>query len=623
MSNFHDIVLEAFKTEDTVLVEDKMIEENLVFPISPFLAFTAFKKKTFDQLRNSKAFKKFSKTKEDLNPKKVKASALIAKEKIKAKAEVGGSKEEYTTYKMTPEQVEVMADIYNKYGPELVKEINHFRENVLAPYQLIKRLIKKNKSLTSTDITGMNKDEFRSSLESGRKKIVRRGEFFEKSQALQNKLRDLEDVIKSLEGEKEKLKTGKDLSPSVLEKVYSEFDVGEKELGGFSLENLKVTYDEILKNYKSLSKYNEGKDTESSPADILSIVQKQKSLREKGSNKDEEGKNFSLALYKYMIRKSIRENFKRETGENIYKKTYIAIIDEMISDAKSRKQDVMAEFVTLRKSIDLNDKENKIWKKLPTTLSDYSGDIEKYYQKYREEDYEAPKYYDRPDELVKAEQEIENEIKRFERKLATIVSAEDLAQLKKYRLINNLITVSELKDPENLFKTQAELSADKAKKQAATPYMDENTYYRRLKELATMEFDTIEEMNNAKTTAKELAQGMRDQGDGDVVQKYADLLRQITTRRSPEARKLVGHNYEFNETLTINDVEDFAKDLIKKRYDSVDQIKQDKMLLDKMIEKYKKEEPEAERNLKEISFVLDQVNRKLAGELGNYLDSEK
>ena len=550
MPNFSDTVISVLKTQK-VLVDDQTIEEGVFFPISPLLAYASFKKRVFTNFKNSKIFKVLNKPKELNNKiKELKGNALIAKEKLRAKSgKNSGSGDDASLYKLTPEQVEVMADIINKYGKELAVEINHFRVNVLAPYQLIKRIIRKNKSLTSTDITGMTKEEFNSSLESGRRKIGRRGEFFNKSQDLQNKLRDLDADVPRLQTEKTKLATGKDLDSGILEKVYASYKVGESNFGGHSLDALKKTHEELTRNYSSLNKYIIDK-TSMSPAEVLDMLQKQRQLREKGldtSIKDKEKKegevkekkgSFAAAFSLYMLRRTIRESFKKTVDSNVYVKTYEKIIDDLIKDIRERRAVISKQFVELRKTIDFNDKENKIWQKHPSAPSEYTSDESHYYQKVKEEDFESPKYYERPEELQAAEREIENEIKRFERKLATIISAEDLARLKKYRLINNIITVSELKDPDELFKTQAELQAMKSMKISHEEHIAEKDYNEKLRDWASKELEDEAELESIKKQARELAQKMRNQGDGDIVEKYHDLLRQILGRKTLEARKI-------------------------------------------------------------------------------------
>ena len=139
--------------------------------------------------------------------------------------------------------------------------------------------------------------------------------------------------------------------------------------------------------------------------------------------------------------------------------------EEVLLDKKAKEsaeKEKLDSLVGSKKSIDFNEKEAKIWKRKPGT-SEASNNIKDYHQAIKEEDFlERYINIERSDELKKAEQEIENEIKRFERKLGKIVSKEDLVKLKKYRLINNLISIRELESPEKLFKSSEEIRASLA-----------------------------------------------------------------------------------------------------------------------------------------------------------------
>ena len=167
------IINESFKVaeDDIFLTEDELLYESIFFKVSPFIAFSAFKQKTFNSLMNSNAFRKIKKGAESANPLNVAADVEITKEKLKSKVGSKGKHKDDTVYKLQPEQKKILGEMYNKYGSDLVIEIQSFRDNVLAPYQLIKRTIKKNRMLTSKEINGMSKEEFLSARESGRKKI--------------------------------------------------------------------------------------------------------------------------------------------------------------------------------------------------------------------------------------------------------------------------------------------------------------------------------------------------------------------------------------------------------------------------------------------------------------------
>ena len=104
------------------------------------------------------------------------------KEKVSAKTEVekaklgitSGDDDNATVYKLTKEQKEYLGKLYNKYGKELIDKIMKFRNEVVAPYQVIKRNVQKSSKLTDAEVFGMSKEEFFRYRESGRRKIERR-----------------------------------------------------------------------------------------------------------------------------------------------------------------------------------------------------------------------------------------------------------------------------------------------------------------------------------------------------------------------------------------------------------------------------------------------------------------
>jgi hypothetical protein len=613
------IITELTHDKDDIILEDEeVVKKGVFFPITPFIAFASFKKKVFDLFNKKKKFKKLSsarKVREALI--NVKAQGMIAKEKARAVLGMSsGTKETATVYKFTQEQMDIMTEIYSKYGKDLVNEINYFRVNVLAPYQLIKRIVKKYKSLTSTDVTGMNKDEFRSNLESGRKKIMKAESFFEKSKELENKMRDLEEATKGLESEKDKITTGKGLSSSLLEKMYSQFKVGEKDFGSYSLDVLKSAYEEYVKNLKLLKSYNKVQNKNLTPEDILELVKRQHQIREKGTEAAKEQEvmsglpnmSFSMAFGKYMLRRTISSDLKRQTGNELYKKTYRAIVDDMIKSSKSRKEAMMKMYVSMKRGIELNPIEKKIWIKKPGVTAQFPK-IEDYVQQIKEEDFKEPIYYERPEELKKAEQEIENEIKRFERKLATIVAPEDLAKLKKYRLINNLITVSELKDPSSLFRTAEELRELQNLKIAKQHFVDEDEFLAKIKEVTTTPYEDKNALDVAKTALRALAQTLRRQNDQNIIEKNAEAFRVALTRKNLEGK--AEPKEEPKEVITIENVKQILNKIISREYESKEEVETDETHLNNTMEEFKKQDEEAISKLQEIEEDIKKAKKKL------------
>lgn len=631
------------------------------FMTTPFIAFSAFKRGAFKSLNNSNLFSTIRKVKEGKPIDTLKAGALVKKEQIKHAAGMkSGKGEDATVYKLTPEQIKVMGEIYKKHGQKIIDEIYTFRKNVLAPYQIIKRLVKKNKSLTFKEVHGLTYDEYKSALESGRKKILKRGDFFDRAGEKYSKIDEYEQTISNLEAAKKSFGQGDSaVSNSMLNKVYEKFNLGDDEMFGFSPEELKIISDEIASNFSKLRYYMSHPETKIPPEDIVTLISNNVGLKSgdasnervaellKSLNKENIKKGeLSLALAKYMLRKEIRDKIK-SSDPNIYKAYYSELIDEMIKKIKDRKKNVAGSAASDKMAIEFNDKEEKVWGKLPSSGgADFTGKLENYYQKITDEDFKGVQHFQKPAEVETAQRAIENEIKRFERKLVKIIGEDDVNKLKRYRLINNLITVKELKDPGSLFKSEEDLNReeetyqdqgeedtgeDQAEEEQADDgedeegsskegYISDDEFFRRIREYATMEYDTMAELNNAKKQVDALVLKMKKQGSDEIVKKHQNILMQIRRRRTTEPTDIKGDLATHGDIVTVNDVEQFARNMLKKKYSSIDEIKQDKIIFDKMVDKYKEDEPDAERNLKEIQFVLDQVERKLEGQLGQYLE---
>jgi len=625
---FNDIVLDVFKTgEKPIKIEEGILLTN------PFLAMSVFKDKILKKLRGKPKKEKGA----GVRRKKGKSGGLLAKEKAKAKlGVVSGKGEGATVYKLTPEQKKVFKEIYAKYGNDIVKSIKKFRSDILAPAALINRIIKKSSRIGSKDITGMTRDQFNSALESGRKKIQARGEgYWESSKELRKKLNDINDSVKALSKVKSDFVNGRKPDQNVLTKVYNKFDVSGKDFGNYATEDLRRMYNAIIRNHKEKIELLKKMKTKS-PSEKLS--DKSRELRMVGKElwtgkpldltkqeRDEfygpKGVKFNIALGKYFFRREILDKLKPGQS-NIFRKTYLSIVDEMKKNAEKRRKNHMEKLIASRKAVEFNRIEKKIWEKLPTVKT-FSNKLEDYYQKIKEEDFlEKSINIKRSPKLIAAKQSINNEIKRFERKLGQIVTAEDLAKLKKYRLINNLISVGELEEPSKLFKSSGEIESDIEREYEEEPpedkeeYISRDSFIRRIKEIATIEFDTYRELTNAKKEAKELVRIMKEQGDEDAVKEHKDILKQIEMRRTTEAKKMVGHRFERETIIDIDDVEAYAKKILNTKYKSYDMAKQAYEHLQTMVSDYKERDPEdAKKNLGDIETLLDKVKFHMTREL--------
>jgi len=618
-----DLILDIFEEKPLVL------EEGAV-PITPFVAYAAFKRQALNALRRNKAIKTVKAVAEA--PKKVKAKAEIGIEKARAAV---GAQSGTTVYKLTNEQMKAMGEIYGKYGKELAKEIITFRRNVLAPYQLIKRKISGSSRVSSKDVTGLSKEEYRSALESGRKEIQSRGpDFFKSSQKSQDDLGGLARHVSDLQKMKKDFKDGNaKIDYNIANRVFREFKVGDDDLEGYSREELKQVYNDIMRNYRALVKVaDEAKMGRVEFQKTKALVKKSKELwkgRTIDLTKAEKDKfykkgNFDVALGKYFFSKDIIRQLTKPGVFNIFKSTYSSIIDEMIKKSNQRREGSLQKLISLRKGAQLTDKEKKIWGKLPSIKS-FSGNMEDYFQKVKEGDFlEKPVTIKRGPELVDAERKIENEIRRFERRLKNIIDESDYKTLKRMRLIGNLISISELRDPKTLFKSADELekvtttsssadeTAEKSDEKKKDGYLSPEQFVRRIKEIATIEYDKVAELEAAKKNAKEMVATMRKQGDDEIVDDQADIIRKIKTRRTTKAKKLSGHALDAVAKIEVTDIENLAKEILGKDYNTLDRLKLDKQRLQSMVVKYKKIVPDAEEELKDIAFLFSRIDRKIA-----------
>jgi nucleoside-triphosphatase THEP1 len=623
---FEEVVYKHLKTpKSRIIVKNEKILEEAYLPLTPFIAYTSLKKAVFNSLRKNK----FVDMAKEIGkfPVKVKARAASEVEKIRAGL---GISSDGTVYKLTQKQIDVMSDIYDKYGKELVDEILEFRRKILAPYQVIKRTIKKSGRISSKDITGLSREEFKSVLESGRKKILARGkEYFEKSQELQDKVADINSQFEDLRKAKSEFnKENPNINYNIVNKIYKEYDLSGERYEGYSREELSKVYNEIIKNYKSLVKTaDEEKLSSIGWEKAKKIIQRNRDLW-KGktidltkTEKDElySRGDFNVALGKYFFSREILKQLAAPGIANIFKQTYLSIIDEMMDKLEERKEKAIQSLIAQRKNTQFTEKEKKVWGRLPTA-SKFSGDLDDYYQKVREEDFlDKPITIPRSEKLINAEKKIENEIRRFERKLKSIMTKQDFDKLKNYRLINNLITTKELRASENMFKSKSdivdEFGEKEIEKETGKEYINSSEYYRRLKEIATSEYDTISELNNAKKEAEELTDKVKKQGDEDLVKEYEDILHQIRRRRNTEKNEIIGHKTETGGIIDVDDIEKLAKSILNTEYTSTDKIKQDRERLNNLINKYKETDKEdSEKNIEDIQFLLDRVNRKLTTE---------
>ena len=490
-------------------------------------------------------------------------------------------------------------------------------------------------------------------MESGRRKIEARSSRFDKFDELKSRNERQDKSLSDLEEIKKGIETNKTIPPSILDRILTEYDLGKKEFGDYSMNDLKKAYFETIKNIDTLADIDandEISDTDKADS-VNKLVQRNIDLRKGGVAKKDmatrmdikaaergfddsdrndynesvlsesnltKNKNFRLsnggfnsALGLYFLRRNIMNQLKPEKKNSIYRDTYRSIVDELIKQAKENKKVSAAKIIKNKTNTEFNEKERKIWELRPSVKTQ-SGELKDYIQKLKEEDFFNPKYFKKSDKLIKAEKDIEAGIKRFERNLKKKISKEDYDKLKKYRLINNLITVGELKSPDKLFKSTDEISKEANDKKVS--FLPDDEFERKVREIATTEYDSISGLNKAKKEAEELFNTKREQGDDDIADKLEGVLTQIKRRKTIKANKIKGNEVEMvdSDLIDAGVIEKTIKKMLSKDYsDNDDELKRDQIRIKDMVSKYKEEGgTEAERNIEEIDFLFKKLRAK-------------
>jgi len=646
MASLENIIFTELETEN---IKDVIIAEGFL-PMSPMLAYLTLKR---NSLKNLQKVTDATVGKADKAIKGAKIKAVVGREKLRAEiGHAGGKDKDSTVYKLSKKQKEILSQIHEKYGNEIIEEIMSFRKNILAPYQIIKRTVKKNKTLTSAETFGMTKEQFKSSLESGRRKIEARGSKWDKFEDSKEAIEKQEKTIADMKILKAGIRTSKKIPASVQERILKNYDLGKAEFASYSMDDLRRAYFKIRDNVEDIGVIDADDELDSlDKAKKINKLVKQnvqyrrgtiakRAAAERAENKKSEvasdsglkeaievrksktdftkNKNFRLAnggfnaaLGLYFLRRKIMDELKPNRPDSIYRDTYITIVDELIDLANERKKKHFNKISKDKNNVEFNEKERKIWE-LRASVGAPTGKIKDYIQKLKEEDFFNPKYFKKSDKLVKAEKSVEAGIKRFERNLKKKLSKEDYANLKKYRLINNLITVGELKSPDKLFKSPEELQRSVENKKKA--FLSDEEFNRKIKDIASSEYDSISDLNKAKKEAQDLFKDKEEQGDEEITDKMKGVLVQIKDRKSTKPKKIVGNSVAINDDDLIDAgmIEKMIKGMLAKDYDGDDdQLKKDQIRLKKLVKKYKEADGEnAERNLDEIEFLFKKLRSK-------------
>lgn len=598
-----ELINESFGDTEEIVV----LEEGL-FKVSPAIALLAFKDNVFDTVKNG-ANKTSSAAKD--------AVGKIAAEKEKIKAQTigrSGNKDDDTVYSLTKEQKKVMSYIYRKYGAEMVNKISDFRKNIMPPYNLLKRTLAKGKMLTNKEIFGMTKEDYYKYRESGRKKIEKKGTYSKDFKDLNSKQVEARESLKKAKKTLEDFKAGKmvDLTAANLEKVFDLAGISRKQQNGWTDSELEKTVNRIkdleaklkdpsrfVNNNPDLirvSGRNNGKNSESQSRS--QIENEIKRLKENGissvlgrqTEDDNHHGSFKDALNVYLLRKEKISEMKSACISSEYKKFYIEVIQDSIKSAEKIYEEKFSNFASLSGSVEFNKFEEKIWGIKPTGRTN-SGDINQWYLKIKPEDFIETKYYKKSEKIVKAEQELDRLLKQLERDLRKIMSEEDVALCRKYRLFNNFLTVKELRDPKNMFKDTSDVKNLKVKDTTS-----DDSFEDRLNSALGKEFNSMRDLESEQEKIKELASDKKM--SDDVKKKYKEFMKRMNPKNGSSSTK-----------VSRSKVNAIVDEIMEKAYTGKTEASDDLKRLEDVVSDFK--EVNGEEDFKQFSYDYNQAKSKL------------
>ena len=523
LMNFQEIINEELTTDTNYILEEGL------FKISPAIAYFAFK---------DGVVSKTNKLKEKAEDADIAIKQKI--EKVKAKT-IGrsGNEDDDTVYTYTKEQKKFLAQIYKKYGAAIVNQISEFRTNVMAPYNVIKRYVAKNHMSTDKQVLGMTKEEYYRYRESGRRKIEKRGSYFKDSEDMRKEQIKAREALEKAREVYSQFREGNnvDLSATNLEKIFDEAGLGIKKLNGWTQNELATTSHEIerLQNILKTETPTNGRYKISGSLRTGSAVMMTKeeieyrisALMEKGitnvngrpnDNGNRAYGSFKDAFSIYMLRREKINEIKTASLNSEYKKMYDKVLKDGINSAQKIYDTKFNNYMGLKGTIELNQYEKKIWKK-KLLGTEYSGDINDWELKIKPEDFKGVTYKEKSPKILKAEKDIDRELKRFERSLLKVMSEEDVALCKKYRLFNNFLTVKQLRDPENMFKKgEAKLSNE-------TGDINE-----KIDSIIEKDYDSIKELEDAQEKLRKLIKG--EKLSASEKNRCEDFLNKISPKSS-------------------------------------------------------------------------------------------
>lgn len=532
--NLKELIGEEFSDDNTYILDEGL------FKVNPLIAAMAFKDGAVEKIKSAagKATHPIA---------NAVGSAAAGIERMKAKTMgKSGSKDDDTVYALTKEQKKVMAYIYRKYGAEMVNAIHKFRDEVMIPYSIIKRGVARNKTLTNSETLGMTKEEYYRYRESGRRKIERKGTYFKDSEDLRERQAKAREALIDAKDKLQKFEDGKiiSLTDAGFEKLFDELNLGRSKQNGWTDRELEQTVtrikelENILKDPKRVENgqvriSGRGGSYKASYMSKEAVQKEIDSLRGHGysytigkkTDDDNHHGSFKDALAVYLMRKEQIAEIKSVSLDSEYRAFYRKVLKDAIDSAQKIYDEKFGNYVSLKGEQELNSYEKKIWGLRPTGR-EMSGDINDWYLKLKPEDFKETKYYKKSDKIVKAEKEMDRALKALERKLKSVMSEEDVALCRRYRLFSNFLTVKELKSSKDLFK------GGDAK---ALPKAAEPDFADRLDAALQKEYNSIRELEAEQQELRDASKGARLSKEDRA--KLSEFLRRINPENGSTATK--------------------------------------------------------------------------------------
>ena len=237
--------------------------------------------------------------------------------------------------------------------------------------------------------------------------------------------------------------------------------------------------------------------------------------------------------------------------------------------------------MNLKNTITFNQYEAKIWKK-KVLGNEFSGDINDWELKIKPEDFKGVSYKEKSPKIIQAEKDFDRELKRFERNLLKIMSEEDVAICKKYKLFNNFLTIKQLKDPSSMFKKENIKLSDEG-----------GDVKEKIDSIIEKDYNSIRELETAQSEIKHL---MNNNLSSEDKKRCEEFLKKINTKNTSGKKKIK------------KDLEELLDKIINTDYSKTSASEALKELEDKL-EDFKKLNDESE--LKSLNYNINKAKDKL------------